>query len=320
MRILMIMVFFKLMIRTVYNLRSKSNTAKQSAPAPPKKTVAPAKQQTQKYQIPNDQQIALKAPSNEVKLSDKTSYSFNFEAEIQKIKIPIPLVELMKNESFKKDILKTLDPKSISSSADILNIQDDKPTIVLGQMIEDRDESCPPFYISLNIHDKILHNCLLDSGASHNLMPKAVMDEIGLEITKTYHDLFSFDSRKVKCLGLIKDLAVTLTQASMKTMVMDVVVADIPPKFGCLLSRSWMKRLGGTLQMDLSYATIPVFGGEIRDYTENHNLPTLSVMNKIQPTILFTQLTQVWDLAYYRLMIHCQIHCCLNNLLFSPQR
>jgi len=167
----------------------------------------------------------------------------------------------MKNESFKKDILKTLDPKCISSSADILNIQDDNPTIVLGVMIEDRDEICPPFYISLNIHDKILHNCLLDSGASHNLMPKVVMDELGLEITKTYHDLFSFDSRKVKCLGLIKDLAVTLTQASMKTMVMDVVVADIPPKFACLLLRSLMKRLGGTLQMDLSYATILVFGG-----------------------------------------------------------
>jgi hypothetical protein len=203
----------------------------------------------------------LKAPSNEEKLSDKTSYCFNFEAEIQKIKIPIPLVELMKNDSFKKYILKTLDPKSISPSADILNIYDDKPTIVLGQMIEDRDESCPPFYISLNFHDTTLHNFLLDSGASHNLMPKEVMDELGLEVTKTYHDLFSFDSRKVKCLKLIKDLAVTLTQEPMKTMVMDVVVADIPPKFGCLLSRSWMKRLGGTLQMDLSYSTIPVFGG-----------------------------------------------------------
>ena len=43
---------------------------------------------------------------------------------------------------------------------------------------------------------------------------------------------------------------------------MDVVVADIEPKFGMLLSRSWAKRVGGTLQMDLSYATIPIFGGE----------------------------------------------------------
>jgi ribonuclease HI len=278
-----------------YNLRSKSKTAqteasassaettapvkqkdhtsedqpakssKEKAPASPKKAAAPVSQPAPEVQPFFEQQKDQDAPSSKVKVSDKsvdkTPYSFNFEAELQKIKIPIPLVELMKNDMFKRDILGTLDPQSVSHSADVLNIYDDNPTITLGPMVEDRDESCPPFYISLNIHEKTLHNCLLDSGASHNLMPKAVMDDLGLEITKPYHDLFSFDSRKVKCLGMIKDLAVTLTQASMKTMVMDIVVADIPPKFGCLLSRSWMKRLGGTLQMDLSYATIPVFGG-----------------------------------------------------------
>jgi len=95
-------------------------------------------------------------------------------------------------------------------------------------------------------------------------MPKAVMEELGLDITKSYHDLFSFDSRKVKCLGLIKDLAITLTQLPMKSMMMDIVVVDVPFKFGMLMSRGWIKRLGGTLQNDLSYATVPVFGGESR--------------------------------------------------------
>jgi hypothetical protein len=94
-------------------------------------------------------------------------------------------------------------------------------------------------------------------------MPKTVMEELGLDITRPYHDLFSFDSRKVKCLGLIKDLAITQTQLAMKSMMMDIVVSDVPPKFGMLLSRGF-KRLGGTLQNDLSYATIPVFGGESR--------------------------------------------------------
>ena len=65
-------------------------------------------------------------------------------------------------------------------------------------------------------------------------------------------------------MGLIKDLAITLTQLPMKSMVMDIVVADVPPKFGMLLSRGWIKRLGGTFQNDLSHATIPVFGGESR--------------------------------------------------------
>ena len=90
------------------------------------------------------------------------------------------------------------------------------------------------------------------------------MDDLDLDITKPYHDLFSFDSRKVKCLGLIKDLAINLSQLPMKSMMIDIVVADVPPKFGMLLSRGWIKRLGGTLQNDLSYAIVPVFGGENR--------------------------------------------------------
>ena len=97
------------------------------------------------------------------------------------------------------------------------------------------------------------------------------MDDIDLSITKPYHDLFSFDSRKVKCLGIIKDLAVNLTQLPSKSIMMDILVAGISPKFGLLmLSRSWSKRLGGTLQMDLTYATTPMFGGETkRMYREN---------------------------------------------------
>jgi ribonuclease HI len=204
-----------------------------------------------------------------MKTSNRLSYSFNFESEIQKVKIPMPLTELMKNEIFKSAILKSLEPKT-PPTIGYVNLQYDKPTVTIGPMVEDRDNSCPPFYISLNIHDKILHNCLLDSGASHNLMPKAVMDELGLDITKPYHDLFSFDSRKVRCLGLIKDLVINLAQLLMRNMVMDVVVADIPPKFNLLLSRSWSKILGGTLQMDLSYAIVSVFGGELkRLYREN---------------------------------------------------
>ena len=142
----------------------------------------------------------------------------------------------MKNESFKKSILEALELNAIQASTDCVNLQDDKLAVILSPMIENGEDISPSFYVSLNIHDKILHNFLLDTGASHNLMPKAVMDELGLDITKPYHDLFSFDSRNIKCLGLIKDLAITLTQLPMKSMMMDIVVADVPPKFGMLLS------------------------------------------------------------------------------------
>jgi hypothetical protein len=92
---------------------------------------------------------------------------------------------------------------------------------------------------------------------------------LGLDITRPYKDLYSFDSRKVKCIRLIKYLVVLLHQMPEKSVVMDVVVANVPVKFGMLLSRSWDAKLKGTLQMDMSYATIPIFGEKIRLYREN---------------------------------------------------
>jgi hypothetical protein len=126
------------------------------------------------------------------------------------IRIFVPLSKLVKHEDFKRSLSKLLLPKPLYHPSDSINLQDEKPTIILGPMVEDRDDSSPPFYTSLNVHDKVLHNCLMDSGASHNLMPKTVMEKLGLEITKAYHDLYSFDSRKVSCLGVIKDLVMTL--------------------------------------------------------------------------------------------------------------
>ena len=43
---------------------------------------------------------------------------------------------------------------------------------------------------------------------------------------------------------------------------MDVVIVDIPPKYGLLLSRSWGAKMGGSLQLDMTYTMIPVFGGK----------------------------------------------------------
>jgi hypothetical protein len=257
--------------RKKYDLRSRSNTPKVDTPVSTKKASTPVKTGISKdspgIQIDQPLKKPAKVSTTELKESEKIVSSFSLEHEINKIKIFVPLIELMKTKPFRKTVLKALQPPAQVTFSDTINLEDENPAITIGPHIEDKTDTSPPFYISLNVHDKILHNCLMDSGASHNVMPKVVMDELGLDITKPYHDLYSFDSRKVKCLGVIKDMVVTLSQLPMKSVVLDVIVADIPPKFGMLLSRSWAKKVGGTLQMDLSYATIPIFGGEHRDYT-----------------------------------------------------
>jgi hypothetical protein len=119
---------------------------------------------------------------------------------------------MVKYEDFKRILSKLLMLEPTIHPTYSVNLQDEKPTVILGPLVEDRNDSSPPLYTSLNIHDMVLHNCLMDSGASHNLMPNIVMEELGLEVTKDYHDLYSFDSRREKCLGVIKGLVMSLFQ------------------------------------------------------------------------------------------------------------
>jgi hypothetical protein len=201
---------------------------------------------------------------------------FSLEGELAKVKIPIPLSELLRKDVYRSQVIKalTIEPdigtKALTvgstNHSDTVNLTDDKPELLFGPEVDGQTDNgvVAPFYISLNIHDLILHNVMLDSSSFHNLMPKAVMEKLGLEVTRPYKDLHSFDSSKVRCIGLIKDLCITLVQIPVKNMVMDVLVVDIPPNYGMLLSWSWGAKLKGTLQLDMSYATVPVFGQQRR--------------------------------------------------------
>ena len=169
---------------------------------------------------------------------EKISAGFNLQNELSKLKISVPFNELLRNTEYRDTITKMVKNQGEWQS-DILELNDDNPAISFGSKVENMEgEEVPPFYLSLNVHDKVVHNAMLDSGASHNLMPKGVVESLGLEVTRPYKYLYSFDSKRVKCLGLIKDMVVTLNKLPSKTIVMDVVVAYIPPKFEVLLSRS----------------------------------------------------------------------------------
>jgi ribonuclease HI len=271
--------------RGKYNLRSKKKVVVPGVPEQSTRTEKSANKVADAHRGKKAQPLSPIVHNHvpEIREIPKLASSFNFEHEIQKIKIPVPLTELIKHEEFNRRFSELLKSEASCPPTDSINLQDERPAVVLGPMVEDRDDSSPPFYTSLNIHDKVMQNYLMDSGASHNLMPKTVMEELGLEVTRAYHDLYSFDSRRFQCLGVIKDLVVSLFQLPMKSMVMDIVVVDVPPKFGMLLSRYWIKRLCGTLQMDLTYATSPVFGGEHRRLYREAQLAYI-VSDEVNPT------------------------------------
>ena len=95
---------------------------------------------------------------------DKISSMFNLQSELAKLKSSIPFNELLRNQEYRNTITKMIRNQG-ENHPDILELIDDNPTIVLGSKIDSVDseeEEVPPFYMSLNVHDMVLHNSMLD--------------------------------------------------------------------------------------------------------------------------------------------------------------
>ena len=92
-------------------------------------------------------------------------------------------------------------------------------------------------------------------------MPIDMMKRLGLQVSRHYMNVCTMDSREVKFCTVVVDVLVGLTVHPIISLKMDIVVIDLPESWGMLLSRKFGLDLGGSLQMDLSYVTIPNLEG-----------------------------------------------------------
>ena len=58
------------------------------------------------------------------------------------------------------------------------DIQDDDKK---RSQTQGKDVKPPPFYVSLIIGNNLVHNCMVDRGAPSSIMPKKIVDQLGLE-------------------------------------------------------------------------------------------------------------------------------------------
>lgn len=143
------------------------------------------------------------------------------------------------------------------------------PSIFLTSALGDigKNNLHEPFFISLVVTDWVLHNCMLDTKAGMNVMSLEVENKMGLKTSRPYKNVRAFDSQEIPAIGVIKDLHLARHLDVMITM--GVVVLDVPAAWGILLSRAWSAKVGVTIQMGLSYATIPTpYGKSVTLYRE----------------------------------------------------
>lgn len=60
--------------------------------------------------------------------------------------------------------------------------------------------------MTLLISNRLLKNCMIDSGAVVNIMPFEVMNELGMWVDTTYGKFYAMDNRYALVVGIMKDI------------------------------------------------------------------------------------------------------------------
>jgi hypothetical protein len=106
-----------------YDLRPRTGTPKATTSDQNKRPEVPPKPNpskgalTKAHQPPPSKHVVP-----EVKEVDRPQASFILEHELRKIKIHVPLSELLKNEPFKKSIMKVLQPPTSVVTSDVISL------------------------------------------------------------------------------------------------------------------------------------------------------------------------------------------------------
>jgi hypothetical protein len=100
--------------------------------------------------------------------------NFDLESTLAKMSVIVPLKEIIKVPYMKNRFER------------FFKVQDEpvNPHIILqADHFRFQYDDHPPFFMSLQMNGKCLNNCMLDLGASVNMIPLKVMEQLGLKPT-----------------------------------------------------------------------------------------------------------------------------------------
>jgi ribonuclease HI len=121
-------------------------------------------------------------------------------------------------------------------------------------------KNVPPFLLTFEIFNRNVHNCMVDSGASSNVMPWSVCQKINAEVEPSSLKIIQLDRTDVKVMGELKNVLIRLSSNPKVHQFIDIIVVDIPEVYGMFLSRDWSEQLHGYFATDWSHLWLPENG------------------------------------------------------------
>jgi hypothetical protein len=148
----------------------------------------------------------------------------------------------------------------------------------------------PPFYIFVNIMDKIAHCCLIDGGSGPSLMSKIIMEELGFSCTnENTRSMLSYNSVKQATIAEIKYVTLVLCAQPEIRTTLSIQVINMPvSNYSIILGRDWKAFTGRYLSLDGTHLSIPQNGkniivlreGSISPYIESVPQPNVNYIEE----------------------------------------
>jgi ribonuclease HI len=121
-------------------------------------------------------------------------------------------------------------------------------------------KNVPPFLLTFEIFNRNVHNCMVDSGASSNVMPWSVCQKINAKVEPSSLKIIQLDRTDVKVMGELKNVLIRLSSNPKVHQFIDIIVVDIPEVYGMFLRRDWSEQLHGYFATEWSHLWLPENG------------------------------------------------------------
>jgi hypothetical protein len=146
----------------------------------------------------------------------------------------------------------------------------------------------PPFLLTFEIFNRNVHNCMVDSGVSYNVMPWSVCQKINAEVQPSILKIIHLDRTTIKVIGELRNVLIRLSSNPNVHQVIDIIVADIPEVYGLFLRRDWLEQLHGDFVTDWSHLWLPENGKPKRIKVNRERYLKFTVTDLNDPNEPFT--------------------------------
>ena len=116
-----------------------------------------------------------------------------------------------------------------NSNSDLTITDKEKSTADKASLIGKNSKSTtPPFLLTFDIFNRNVHNCIVDFGASSNVMSLSVCKRLNGKYVPSNSQITQLDRTNVRVVGEMKDVLLRIACNPSVFEIIDIVVADIP--------------------------------------------------------------------------------------------